>query len=108
MKRALIVSTVSRQFYLFEQVNIELLKELGYEIHGAADFSDRNARLDSVDIIKHPIDIKRNPFSLKNITAYRQLKKLMKEYDFDLVHCHSPVGGVLARLAAKSGRYKKR
>jgi len=107
MKRALIVSTVSRQFYLFEQVNIELLKELGYEIHGAADFSDRNARLDSVDIIKHPIDIKRNPFSLKNITAYRQLKKLMKEYDFDLVHCHSPVGGVLARLAAKAAGIKK-
>jgi len=101
-KKALIVSTVSRQFYLFEQVNIEILKDLGYEVHGAANFSDWNPRLEQVDIIRHPIDIQRNPFSLKNIIAYRQLKKLMKEQNFDLVHCHSPVGGVLARLAARA------
>lgn len=102
MKRALIVSTVSRQFYLFEQINIEILRELGYEVHGAADFSDQNERLDSVYIIRHQIDFHRSPFSIKNIIAYRQLKSLMKKYAFDLVHCHSPVGGVLARLAARS------
>lgn len=107
MKRALIVSTVSRQFYLFEQVNIEILKEMGYEVHGAADFSDRNERLDAIEIIKHPINIQRTPFSLKNIVAYKQLKKLMQQYSFDLVHCHSPVGGVLARLAARSAGIKK-
>lgn len=102
MKRVLIVSTVSRQFYLFEQTNIGILKELGYEVHGAANFLDVNERLDKVDIIRHPIEIQRNPFSLRNITAYRQLKKLMKEYAFNLVHCHSPVGACLARLAARA------
>ena len=107
MKRALIVSTVSRQFYLFEQINIELLKELGYEVHGAADFSDQNERMDSVDIIRHQIDIHRSPFSFRNIIAYRQLKGLMKKYNFELVHCHSPVGGVLARLAARRVGIKK-
>lgn len=107
MKKALIVSTVSRQFYLFEQVNIEILKELGYEVHGAANFADYNVRLEQLDIIRHPIDIQRNPFSIKNIKAYFQLKKLMKEQAFDLVHCHSPVGGVLARLAAKAAGIKK-
>lgn len=107
MKKALIVSTVSRQFYLFEQVNIEILKELGYEVHGAANFSDYNVRLEQLDIIRHPIEIQRNPFSIKNIKAYRQLKRLMKEQAFDLVHCHSPVGGVLARLAAKAAGIKK-
>jgi len=106
MKKALIVSTVSRQFYLFEQVNIEILKELGYQVHGAANFSDYNVRLEQVDIIRHPIDIQRNPFSFKNIIAYMQLKKLMKEHGFDLVHCHSPVGGVLARLAARAAGIK--
>jgi len=107
MKKALIVSTVSRQFYLFEQVNIEILKELGYEVHGAANFCDYNVRLEQLDIIRHQIDIQRNPFSLKNVVAYRQLKRLMKEQDFDLLHCHSPVGGVLARLAAKAAGIKK-
>lgn len=107
MKRVLIVSTVSRQFYLFEQVNIGLLKELGYEVHGAGNFSDLNERLDTVDIIRHPIHIQRNPFSIKNIAAYLQLKRLMKKYSFDLVHCHSPMGACLARLAAKATGIKK-
>lgn len=107
MKKVLIVSTVSRQFYLFEQVNIEILKKLGYEVHGAANFSDYNSRLDKLDIIRHPIDIQRNPFSIKNIAAYRQLVRLMKAECFELVHCHSPVGGVLARLAAKAAGIKR-
>lgn len=102
MKRILIVSTVSRQFYLFEQGNIEVLKYLGFEIHGAADFADANERLDALDIIRHPIDIQRTPYSAKNIKAYRQLKELMREGNFDAVHCHSPMGGVLARLAARA------
>jgi hypothetical protein len=69
MKKILIVSTVSRQFYLFEQGNIEVLKSLGYEIHGAANFDDANERLDALDIIRHPFDIQRSPFSLKNMRS---------------------------------------
>ncbi|MGE5329465.1 MAG: glycosyltransferase family 4 protein [Deltaproteobacteria bacterium] len=102
MKKSLIVSTVSRQFYLFEQGNIEVLESLGYEIHAAANFSDANERLDTLDIIRHHFDIQRSPFSLKNVKAFKQLKKIMQSEQFDVVHCHSPMGGVLARLAAKS------
>lgn len=107
MKKILIVSTVSRQFYLFEQGNIKVLKALGYEIHCAANFDDANERLDELDIIRHPFDIRRSPFSLKNIKAYRQLVKIMNEGNFDIVHCHSPMGGVLARLAAKKAGIRK-
>jgi len=102
MKKILIVSTVSRQFYLFERGNIEVLKSLGFDVHCAANFEDENERLDELDIIKHHFDIQRSPFSMKNMRAYRQLKQIMKFGDFDAVHCHSPMGGVLARLAAKS------
>lgn len=102
MKKILIVSTVSRQFYLFEQGNIEVLKSLGFEVHAAANFSDENERLNALDIIKHPFDIQRSPFSLKNIKAYKQLQRILKAGNFDIVHCHSPMGGVLTRLAAKS------
>lgn len=102
MKKILIVSTVSRQFYLFEQGNIEVLKSLGFEVHAAANFSDANERLDALDIIRHPFDINRSPFSLKNIKAYKQLKEVMKFGQFDAVHCHSPMGGVIARLVAKA------
>jgi len=102
MKKILIVSTVSRQFYLFEQGNIEVLKSLGYEVHAAANYSDANERLDALGIVRHHIDIERSPFSLYNLKAYKQLKKLMRAGEFDAVHCHSPLGGVLGRLAARS------
>ncbi|NOU64531.1 glycosyltransferase [Paenibacillus sp. LMG 31461] len=102
MKKILIVSSVSRQFYLFEQGNIEVLKSLGYEIHAAANFNDVNERLDTLDIIRHHFDIERSPFSFKNSKAYYQLKHIMKSEKFDAIHCHSPIGGVLARLAAKA------
>ncbi|CUN15830.1 glycosyltransferase family 4 protein [Turicibacter sanguinis] len=102
MKKALIVSTVSRQFTLFERGNIEVLKELGYEIHGAANYEDATPALEELDIKKHHIDIQRSPFKLNNLKAYKQLVKLMKEEKFDLVHCHAPMGGVVGRLATKS------
>lgn len=93
---------MSRQFYLFEQGNIEVLKSLNYEVHCAANYDDANERLDSLDIIRHNFDIKRSPVSFKNIIAYKQLKKIIKTENFDAIHCHSPMGGVLTRLIAKS------
>ncbi|WP_137790964.1 glycosyltransferase family 4 protein [Bacillus sp. E(2018)] len=101
MKKILIVSTVSRQFYLFEQGNIEVLKSLGFEVHAAANFSDANKRLDALEITRHHFDIQRSPISLKNLKAYRQLLDIMKSEKFDVIHCHSPMGGVITRIAAK-------
>lgn len=101
MKKALIISTVSRQFFLFEQVNIKVLRELGYEIHGAANFSDRNERLKEVNIIEHNVNFSRNPLSIRNFFAFKKLFLILRENNFDLIHAHSPVGGVYGRLAAK-------
>ena len=106
MKKILIVSTVSRQFYLFEQGNIEILKSLGYEVHAAANFNDANERLESLNIVKHHFDIERSPFTLKNIKAYMQLKKIVDSEKFDAIHCHSPMGGVIGRLVSKTARVK--
>ena len=50
---------------------------------------------------QYSISIKRSPYSLKNIKAYRELKKILKN-DYDIIHCHTPMGGFLGRLAAKS------
>ncbi|MGW8382074.1 glycosyltransferase family 4 protein [Streptococcus parasuis] len=101
MKKALIISTVSRQFYLFEQVNINILRKIGYEVHGVANFSDRSERLKEVNIIEHHVNFSRNPLSISNLFAFIKLLEIMRVYNFDLVHTHSPVGGVYGRLAAK-------
>ena len=36
--------------------------------------------------------------------AYRQLRSLLKRERFDIIHAHTPVGGVLTRLAARNAR----
>ncbi len=104
-KRALLVTTVSGFVPQFESDNVQILKDMGFEVHYATNlnnpsYGDDNRRLDEMDIICHQIDFARSPFSFKNIRAYRQLRRLLKEEHFELIHCHTPMGGVLARLAA--------
>ena len=104
-KKALLVTTVSGFVPQFEMNNVRILQDMGYEIHYAANYNtpsygDDNHRLDGTGIVRHQIDFVRSPFKAENLKVYRQLCKLMKSEHFDLVHCHTPMGGVMARLAA--------
>lgn len=47
------------------------------------------------------ISITRTPFSIKNLFGYFELKKIIKKNEYDIIHCHTPMGGCLGRLAAK-------
>ena len=107
MRKALLVTHVSGFVPQFEMNNVRLLQKMGYQVHYASNFhnpsyGDDNSRLEGTGIICHQVDFERSPFKLKNAAAYKQLKKLMEEQEFDLVHCHTPMGGALARLAAHS------
>ncbi len=46
----------------------------------------------------------RSPFDKDNIKAFKQLIKTIKNAHFDLIHTHTPVASILARLAAKKER----
>lgn len=105
IKKALLVTTVSGFVPQFEMSNVHILQSMGYEVHYATNFKtpsygNDNHRLEGTGIIQHQVDFNRSPFKLKNIYIYIQLKKLMQKEQFDLVHCHTPMGGVMARLAA--------
>lgn len=50
------------------------------------------------------VNIQRSPFSFKNFAAYRQLKQIIDEGDYDIVHVHTPMGSILGRLAAIQSR----
>lgn len=105
MKKALLVTTVSGFVPQFEMNNVKILQEMGYEVHYAANFhtpsyGTDNHRLDDTGIVQHQIDFVRSPYDKKNFQIYKQLKQLMQQEQFDLVHCHTPMGAVMARLAA--------
>ena len=104
-KRVLFVATVGA-FFGVERNDIKILQEMGYEVHCAANFSLSGlGDFYAEGIVRHQIDFARIPWSKTNITAYRELKSLMEETRFDLVHCHTPMGGVLGRMAAR--KYRK-
>ena len=48
------------------------------------------------------IDFDRNPLSRINYSeAKKQLNELMQKRRFDIIHCNTPIGGVLGRLCGK-------
>lgn len=46
----------------------------------------------------------RNPFTFKTLYGIRDLKKLIAKNNYDIVYCHTPVGGLVARIAARKFR----
>lgn len=111
MKKALIVTRVSGFVPQFEMNNVKILRQLGYEVHYAANFDvvaygNDNRRLEGTGIVCHHIPFCRSPFSPDVRTSYRQLKHLMQTESFDLIHCHMPMSGVITRMAAQSVKRK--
>lgn len=106
MKKVLYVATVLSHICQFHLPYLKLFKEEGYEVHVAArdNLSEKNGlQLEYAD--KHfEMGFQRSPFKFKNITVYRQLKKLINEGHYDIIICNTPVGGILTRLAAKKSR----
>lgn len=53
------------------------------------------------------IDFDRNPLSLNNIKAGKQLLALMEQEKYDIVHCNTPSGGMVGRLCAAKAKIPK-
>ena len=50
----------------------------------------------------------KNPISSGNLAAFRLLRRILRDGRYDLVHCHSPSAGAIARLAVRSLPRKSR
>lgn len=116
MKNALIVASVASMIDQFNRDNINLLKDLGYKVSVACNFNAGNT-CSSERIIKlkqdlndqgvdiYQLDFERNILKISgNIKAYNQLKRISQKYKFDIVHCHSPIGGLITRLVFRKSR----
>lgn len=54
----------------------------------------------------HHISFSRSPLSPDNIKAYGQLKKIIANGNYDIVHCHTPNASVITRLVCRKYRKK--
>lgn len=107
MKKVLLTATVQSHICQFHRPLVEMLRESGeFEIHVAArnNLAEKNGlKLDFADKV-FDVPFERSPFSPKNIRAYKQLKRLIDDTHYDYIHCNTPVGGLVTRLAAGKSR----
>ncbi|MEX0381023.1 glycosyltransferase [Leuconostoc sp. MS02] len=112
-KKVLMLAAKANMIQQFNHRNINILQDLGYEVHVATNMIDfgsmsatENERfkqwMSDNQVIAHQIDFERRMGSLKgNIQSIKQLRTLFKQDNFSFIHVHSPLGSILGRLVAK-------
>ena len=115
-KKALVLASVASMIDQFNMQNIRLLQELGYTVDVIANFeqggtitAERTQQLKDklqqmgVRVVHAPIP--RKISSVGEIwKAYRITKQECRKNRYVRIHCHSPIGGVIARMAARKLR----
>lgn len=111
MAKVLIVASVASMVNNFLIPNIVLLKDIGYDVEVACNFetgstcSQENVTilkqyLDSLDVVCHQIDFVRNVFDFRqNHCAYKQVRDILASKTYAFIHCHTPIGGFIGRIA---------
>lgn len=107
MKKVLFVATVVKTHIMeFHIPYLKMFKEMGWETAVAArnDYENPADCVIPYCDIYYNIPFERNPLKPGNLKAYKELKHLIDEGEYDIIHCHTPVGAMLTRLAAKQAR----
>ena len=112
MKMLYITTFAKSRFGSFAKSSIAAARQLGIEYHIASnetgiDQSIKDQECEELGIYHHHIDINRNPSAVaQNRKAYKQIMELIEEYHFDVIHCNTPMGGVLGRLCGHKAGVK--
>ena len=107
MKKVLFVATVVQlHIARFHIPYLKWFHEQGWQVDVAAKNDYEQPEACVIPYCDHFYDIPfaRSPFDSSNLQAFRMLKQRLDETHYDIIHCHTPMGAVIARLAAKKSR----
>lgn len=107
MKKVLFVATVVKTHIMaFHLPYLEWFNKNGYETHVCAknDYENKEECLIPFCDKYYDFPFERSPFNFNNINVYKLLKQIIDNNHYDIIHCHTPIGGVLTRLAAEEAR----
>ena len=108
-KKVLFVATVVKTHMMqFHIPYLKMFQEMGWETAVASKNDYENPADCQIPFCDTYYDIPfaRLPWKASNIQSYKMLKKIIDEGNYDIIHCHTPVGAMIARLAALSARKK--
>lgn len=106
MKKMLYILNIAKKVNNFSYTSMVAAKEMGIEFHIAGNWSyesdeERISDEEKYGIKIHQIDFIRAPYHPGNRKAYKQLKELVKKENYDVIHCNTPIGGILGRIVGK-------
>lgn len=104
MKRVLYVAHLQSHIRQFHLWYLKHLKDHGFYV-AVATRVDNPEELSFLDEV-YDIPFERSPLKLANFKTYRKLRTVMKQGDFEIVHCHTPVAGILTRLGSHGLNHK--
>lgn len=114
--RTVLIASVASMHDQFNRENIKILQEIGYEVDLIANFQVGNTssqarvqafmkEMQAQNVRCYDVPIPRKISAIKDMwNSYRTIKRIQEERQYDLAHMHSPIGGVLGRLAMKKAR----
>ena len=101
MKRILFVANVAKEHLnKFHQPTIRALKKRGWLVDCASNGDEPVPECDH----DYKMSWHRSPYTKDTFKGVSELKKLLQNEHYDIVYCHTPVGGLVARMAAKNAR----
>ena len=106
VKKILYILNIAKRVNSFSHTCMLAAQQAGMEFHIAGNWSyasdeEREADEERYGIRIHQIDFIRAPYHPGNRKAYAQLKALVEKENYDVIHCNTPVGGVLGRMIGK-------
>jgi glycosyltransferase involved in cell wall biosynthesis len=104
VKKALFVATVvKKHINVFHLPYLKWLKENGYSVDVCA--KNDYDRLEDCNIPycdnHYNYQFSRFPLTIKNFFILIKMRKLLNDNNYDIIHCHTPVGGLITRLASR-------
>jgi len=87
-------------FSKFNAPYMKWFKEKGWVVDNISPGIEIDEYIDK----QYDVAMTRNPLTIKNIIAYKKIKKIISKNNYLIVHCHTPVGGVLGRLCSIKAR----
>lgn len=111
MKKALMYAHVAYMIQQFNMENIRLLLDLGYEVDVACNMK-QGSPIAEQKVRQFEQDLKAMGVRLYHVPVPRKITKvgdiwksivqtkgIINENKYDLIHCHSPIGGMICRVA---------
>ena len=105
-KKMLYILNVANRVNNFSYTSMIAAQSLDFEYHIAGNWGyknddERRADEEKYGIHIHQIDFIRTPYHPGNIKAYKQLARIVEKERFDVIHCNTPIGGIVGRLLGK-------